>query len=133
MSLDGTRRGSAGRATPRQPKSCIAHEEEETMPCEDDGTYKSLVISFATLLRRSRPRGTSQLGLQSALAAVLACGVTAATAEAPKPGGVLTYMIPADGGPRLDGHRGTTHAVGHATAPFYNGLIPGKPDNPPST
>ena len=93
------------------------------MPCENDGTCKSLVIRFATVLRRSMPRGISQLGLKSALAAVLACGATVATAEAPKRGGILTYMIPADGGPSLDGHRETTFAVVHATAPFYSVLI----------
>ena len=56
-----------------------------------------------------------------------------ATAEAPKRGGILTYMIPADGGPSLDGHRETTYAVLHATAPFYSVLIRVNPDNPAST
>ena len=103
------------------------------MPCEDDGTYKSLGIRLATVLRRSVPRGISHLGLKSVLAAVLAFGATVATAEAPKRGGVLTYMIPADGGPSLDGHRETTYAVVHATAPFYSVLIRVNPDNPSST
>src|SRR5215475_14495757 len=57
----------------------------------------------------------------------------AARAEAPKRGGVLTYMIPADGGPSLDGHRETTYAVVHATAPFYSVLIRVNPDAPSST
>ena len=56
-----------------------------------------------------------------------------ATAEAPKRGGVLTYMIPADGGPSLDGHRETTYAVVHATAPFYSVLIRVNPSDPSST
>jgi len=54
-------------------------------------------------------------------------------AGALKRGGVLTYMIAADGGPSLDGHRETTFAVLHATAPFYSVLIRVNPDNPSST
>ena len=57
----------------------------------------------------------------------------AASAETPKRGGILTYMIPADAGPSLDGHRETTYAVVHATAPFYSVLIRVNPDNPSST
>ena len=38
----------------------------------------------------------------------LGLGGTAPAAEMPKRGGVLTYMIPADGGPSLDGHKETT-------------------------
>jgi peptide/nickel transport system substrate-binding protein len=71
--------------------------------------------------------------LKSVLAAVLAFGATTAMAEAPKRGGILTYMIAADGGPSLDGHRETTFAVLHATAPFYSVLIRVNPDNPSST
>ena len=71
--------------------------------------------------------------LRALLVATLACGATTAMADAPKRGGVLTYMIPADGGPSLDGHRETTYAVLHATAPFYSVLIRVNPDNPSST
>jgi peptide/nickel transport system substrate-binding protein len=53
--------------------------------------------------------------------------------DVPKRGGTLTYMIPADGGPSLDGHRETTFAVLHATAPFYSVLVRINPDNPAST
>ncbi|MEA2768346.1 MAG: peptide/nickel transport system substrate-binding protein, partial [Acetobacteraceae bacterium] len=53
--------------------------------------------------------------------------------DVPKHGGTLTYMIPADGGPSLDGHRETTFAVLHATAPFYSVLVRVNPDNPAST
>ena len=109
------------------------HEEEETMPCEDDGTFKGPVIRVATFLRRSVPRGISQLVLKSVLATILACGATVATAEAPKRGGVLTYMIPADAGPSFDGHRETTYAVVHSTAPFYSVLIRVNPSDPAST
>ena len=60
------------------------------------------------------------------------CAITPA-AEAPKRGGILTYLIPADGGPSLDGHKEATYAVLHATAPFYSTLIRVNPDNPTST
>ena len=56
-----------------------------------------------------------------------------ASAQTPKRGGVLTYLIPADGGPSLDGHRETTYAVLHATAPFYSVLIRVKSDDPANT
>ena len=69
-------------------------------------------------------------GLSAALAA---CVVLPATAQTPKRGGTLTYMIPADGGPSLDGHKETTYAVLHATAPFYSTLIRVNPENPSST
>ncbi len=81
---------------------------------------------------------TSRLPTPTPLsAAVLKMNVsgpaTGALAEAPKRGGILTYMIPADGGPSLDGHRETTFAVVHATAPFYSVLIRVDPNNPSST
>jgi peptide/nickel transport system substrate-binding protein len=81
----------------------------------------------------ARPAGVSLL-LRAGLvpAALFALGVAAA-AEAPKRGGILTFMIPADAGPSLDGHRETTYAVVHATAPFYSVLIRVNPDNPAST
>ena len=44
-----------------------------------------------------------------------------------------TYMIPADAPPSLDGHRETTYATLHPTAPFYSVLIRVNPDNPAST
>src|SRR5262245_52043952 len=56
-----------------------------------------------------------------------------AAAETPKRGGTLTYMIPADAPPSLDGHRETTFATAHAAAPFYSVLIRVNPDNPSST
>jgi peptide/nickel transport system substrate-binding protein len=73
------------------------------------------------------------LRLNFVLGAFLAMSAGAAAAEPPKRGGILTYMIPADGGPSLDGHRETTYAVVHATAPFYSVLIRVNPDDPAST
>jgi len=51
---------------------------------------------------------TLRTGLRAASlsAAFAALAVSAAIAEeTPKPGGTLTYMIPADGPPSFDGHR----------------------------
>jgi len=44
-------------------------------------------------------------------------------AQAQKRGGKLVYMIPASGSPSLDGHRETTFATVHPTAPFYSLLV----------
>ena len=54
-------------------------------------------------------------------------------AEFPKKGGILTYMIPADAPPSLDGHKENTFATLHATAPFYSTLIAINPSNPSSS
>jgi peptide/nickel transport system substrate-binding protein len=51
----------------------------------------------------------------------------------PKRGGILTYMIPADGPPTLDLHREATYALVHAVAPFYSVLMRVNPDNPSDT
>ena len=73
----------------------------------------------------------------AALAAILGLGAIAAAAaadeEAPKRGGILTYMIPADAPPSFDGHRESTYATVHAIAPFYSVLVRINPDNPSST
>ena len=53
--------------------------------------------------------------------------------EAPKCGGTLTYMIPADAPPSFDGHREGTFATLHAVAPFYSVLIRINPENPSSS
>ena len=50
--------------------------------------------------------------------------------ETPKHGGTLTYMIPADAPPSLDGHREATYALVHAVAPFYSVLMRVNPENP---
>jgi peptide/nickel transport system substrate-binding protein len=63
-----------------------------------------------------------------------AAAVPPAEEEAPaKRGGVLTYMIPADAPPSLDGHREATFATLQAVAPFYSVLIRINPENPSST
>jgi peptide/nickel transport system substrate-binding protein len=52
---------------------------------------------------------------------------------APKYGGTLTYMIPADSPPSFDAHREQTYATIHTAAPFYSVLIRINPENPMST
>src|SRR5215831_8515918 len=73
--------------------------------------------------------------LGAAAMALLAAGVMTpgTAADAPKRGGTLTYMIPADAPPSFDGHRETTFATAQAAAPFYSVLIRVNPDNPSST
>ena len=53
--------------------------------------------------------------------------------EAPKRGGILTYMIPADAPPSFDAHREETYATIHSAAPFYSVLIRADPYNPGKT
>src|SRR6266566_7846385 len=65
--------------------------------------------------------------------AALALAAAAFAGEAPKRGGTLTYMIPADAPPSFDGHREGTFATIHAVAPFYSVLIRANPQNPAST
>jgi len=55
---------------------------------------------------------------------------SAATAETPKYGGVLSFMIPADAPPSFDGHREATFATVHAVAPFYSVLVRVNPPIP---
>ena len=69
------------------------------------------------------------------IAALLSLGMSlpSIAAETPKRGGTLTYMIPADAPPSLDGHRENTFATIHAVAPFYSVLLRVNPENPAST
>src|SRR5919199_1167247 len=67
------------------------------------------------------------------VSAVLALAAPVIADEAPKRGGTLTYMIPADAPPSFDGHREATFATVHAVAPFYSVLIRANPENPAST
>ncbi len=78
---------------------------------------------------------TSRTGLWAAagLAMTAMLAVAPTSAQTPKRGGTLVFMIPADAPPSFDGHRETTFATTHATAPFYSTLIRVPPDNPSST
>jgi peptide/nickel transport system substrate-binding protein len=71
--------------------------------------------------------------LAAGMALALALTGSAGADEAPKRGGTLTYMIPADAPPSFDGHRESTFATVHAFAPFYSLLIRNNPQNPAST
>jgi len=61
--------------------------------------------------------------LASLVAILGAVPLTAMTEETPKPGGILTYVIPADAPPSFDAHREGTFATVHSAAPFYSVLI----------
>jgi peptide/nickel transport system substrate-binding protein len=67
------------------------------------------------------------------LAFLLPLGLPALADDAPKRGGILTYVIPADSPPSFDGHRENTFATIHAVAPFYSVLIRANPENPSDT
>ena len=67
------------------------------------------------------------------LGVALVATVPAMAGEAPKYGGILTYMIPADAPPSFDAHREGTFATVHSAAPFYSVLIRVDPSNPSST
>src|SRR5262245_33873540 len=109
------------------------HAEEQAMGGQD-GTYRSLACGLAAVSPPPLPTWKMfRASLKFVVGAVLALGATTDAAETPKRGGILTYMIPADAGPSLDGHRETSFAVLHATAPFYSVLIRVNPDNPSST
>ena len=68
----------------------------------------------------------------AALVAAIPFASAASAADTPKRGGTLTYMIPADAPPSFDGHRESTYATVHSTAPFYSLLIRVDPENPGS-
>src|SRR3984893_18861404 len=67
------------------------------------------------------------------LGVALAAAALAKADEAPKYGGTLTYMIPADSPPSFDAQREETYATIHSAAPFYSVLIRINPYNPEST
>ena len=74
----------------------------------------------------------SKCAISVAAGLALAFGVVGpAGAQAPKKGGVLTYVVPAEP-PSFDGHRETTFALIHPIAPFYSVLIRVNPENPSS-
>ena len=78
-------------------------------------------------------RASTLLGLAASLvAAVGDSSPDRRSAETPKRGGILTYMIPADAPPSFDGHRESTYATIHSAAPFYSTLIRVNPEDPGS-
>src|ERR1700730_17460220 len=114
------RRAQAFRGEPLQLRRKILSKDGPTDPSQHQ--------------RREAMIRTS--GLAAAGLGVVFCIATMAAplaADTPKRGGILTFMIPADAPPSLDGHRETTFATVHAAAPFYSVLIRVNPDNPSST
>src|SRR5262249_29518681 len=80
------------------------------------------------------PMDARSATLAAGLGALLIGAPLAAPAEEePKPGGVLTYVIPADAPPSFDAHRETTFATIHSAGPFYSLMIRVDPTNPSST
>jgi peptide/nickel transport system substrate-binding protein len=79
-----------------------------------------------------RETGLVIAGLGSAIC-IAALTLPATAADAPKRGGILTFMIPADAPPSFDAHRETTFATVHSAAPFYSVLIRVDPNDPAST
>src|SRR5690348_10168833 len=77
---------------------------------------------------------TMRQALWFCAAAVGMCAVVAPASaeEAPKYGGTLTYMIPAESPPSFDAQREETFATIHSAAPFYSTLIRINPYNPSS-
>jgi peptide/nickel transport system substrate-binding protein len=76
------------------------------------------------------------LGYRLSLVAAVALAAITAPAgadETPKRGGILTYTIPADAPPSLDGHREQTFATVQAVAPYDSVLVRVNPENPSST
>lgn len=71
----------------------------------------------------------------AAVAAALAIlpSLPGEAADGSKRGGILTYMIPADAPPSLDGHRESTYATVHSVAPFYSVLMRVDPADPSDT
>ena len=69
-------------------------------------------------------------GAAAGLLAALALAPAASAEEAPKRGGTLTYMIPADAPPSFDAQREETYATIHSAAPFYSVLIRADPNDP---
>lgn len=68
------------------------------------------------------------IGVGAAVAVGLA---TAASAQTPKSGGILEFVVPGKI-PSMDGHRETTYAMIHPIRPFYSLLIRVNPENPSS-
>ena len=84
------------------------------------------------LATRSNPNGRRAMTpgfwfWAAGLGVALAAAAPAKADEAPKYGGTLTYMIPADSPPSFDAQREETYATIHSAAPFYSVLITDQP------
>jgi len=80
-----------------QPTSRAMVSEELTMTIDHEGTHSSRGLALLNVVPQSMAIGIIyRSGLKLMLGAILAFTATGGMAEAPKHGGVLTYMIPAD-------------------------------------
>jgi peptide/nickel transport system substrate-binding protein len=84
-------------------------------------------------MQAKKALATGLVGACAVIAAAMPSSRATPDIEAPKRGGTLTYMIPADAPPSLDGHREGTYATVHAAAPFYSVLMRVDPKNPEDT
>jgi len=109
----------------------VALPPSPTQPCGLGPPSPALRERVPSAARRVRVRRSGLLA--AGLASALSTTAPPLAAETPKSGGTLTYMIPADAPPSLDGHRETTFATVHSAAPFYSVLIRVDPNNPSST
>ena len=109
----------------------VALAPSPTQPCGLGPPSPALRERVPSAARRVRVRRSGLLA--AGLASALSTTAPPLAAETPKSGGTLTYMIPADAPPSLDGHRETTFATVHSAAPFYSVLIRVDPNNPSST
>ncbi|MGH7046413.1 MAG: ABC transporter substrate-binding protein [Stellaceae bacterium] len=71
--------------------------------------------------------------LAAGVATVLALPAGAGEEQAPKYGGTLTYLIPADAPPSFDAHQEETYATIFSAAPFYSLLVRINPQDPSSS
>jgi peptide/nickel transport system substrate-binding protein len=72
-----------------------------------------------------------RLAAAAVAGAVLGVAAGAASAQTPKSGGVLTFVV-ASSSPSFDMHRETTFGTVHPIAPFYSLLMRVNPENPQS-
>src|ERR1700730_3537465 len=96
--------------------------------CSPDGAALHPGYELPTT-ERAMSKTAKRLATAAGLALGLAIVAMPVAAETVKHGGTLTFMIPADAPPSLDGHRETTYATAHAAAPFYSVLIRVNPDD----
>src|SRR6266446_2314571 len=125
-------------ATGRAAPLLCQRLEDRAEPLRQSGSRDSLARSVGSSPKEAemeRKPDALATAIRAALGFAVFCLVmpqSAATAETPKYGGVLSFMIPADAPPSFDGHREATFATVHAVAPFYSVLVRVNPADPAS-
>src|SRR5215472_14865567 len=124
---------------PARPRSRTKYEHRLTndITIETGNSRAAVLLLTLELDQKTGPanrEGIVRALLLSAIALGIALAATTpVSAQSPKYGGTLTYMIPADAPPSFDAHREQTYATIHTAAPFYSVLIRINPANPSST